>query len=88
VWRFDSFIDNLASDVRLAVRGLVHKPAYAIAVILTLALGIGANAVVFALVCATEFHMDRESCTPGDRLRCGYIRQRAEHRTTGSTTAW
>src|SRR5437867_9316743 len=50
VWRIDSFIDNLAGDVRLALRGLVHKPGYAIAVILTLALGIGANAVVFALV--------------------------------------
>src|SRR5262245_24667838 len=50
VWRFDSFIDNLAADVRLAFRGLVQKPGFAIAVILTLALGIGANAVVFALV--------------------------------------
>src|SRR5262247_4860650 len=50
VWRFDSFIDNLAADVRLAFRGLMRKPGYAIAVVLTLALGIGANAVVFALV--------------------------------------
>src|SRR5262245_60392017 len=50
VWRFDSFIDNLAADLRLAFRGLTHKPGYAIAVVLTLALGIGANAVVFALV--------------------------------------
>lgn len=50
VWRFDSFIDNLVSDVRLALRGLVQKPGFAIAVTLTLALGIGANAVVFALV--------------------------------------
>src|SRR5262249_52215665 len=50
VWRFESFMDNLAADVRLAFRGLTHKPGYAIAVVLTLALGIGANAVVFALV--------------------------------------
>src|SRR5215468_8705661 len=50
VWRFDSFIDNLAADVRLAFRGLTRKPGYAIAVVLTLALGIGANAVMFALV--------------------------------------
>src|SRR5919109_999893 len=50
VWRFESFMDNLAADVRLAFRGLTHKPGYAIAVVLTLALGIGANAMVFALV--------------------------------------
>src|SRR5262247_1755037 len=50
VWRFESFMDNLAADVRLAFRGLMRKPGYAIAVVLTLALGIGANAVAFALV--------------------------------------
>jgi putative ABC transport system permease protein len=50
VWRSESFVDSLVGDVRLALRALVHKPGYAIAVILTLALGIGVNAVVFALV--------------------------------------
>src|SRR5262245_54996335 len=50
VWRVESVIDNIATDVRYAVRGLVKKPGYAVAVVLTLALGIGANAVVFALV--------------------------------------
>src|SRR5262247_1903132 len=50
VWRLATLIDSLATDVRHALRGLVQKPGFAIAVILTLALGIGANAVVFALV--------------------------------------
>ena len=49
-WRLESFLGNIASDVRYALRGLIQKPGYTLAVILTLALGIGANAVVFALV--------------------------------------
>ena len=50
VWRLAALIDSLATDVRFVLRGLVQKPGFTIAVILTLALGIGANAVVFALV--------------------------------------
>jgi hypothetical protein len=50
VWRFGSFLENLGSDIRHALRGLIQKPAFTIAVVSTLALGIGANAVVFALV--------------------------------------
>lgn len=45
-----SLLPDLLSDVRLAVRGLRHNPLFATVAILSLALGIGANAAIFRLV--------------------------------------
>jgi predicted permease len=41
---------NMMSDIHYATRTLVAKPGFSFAVILTLALGIGANALVFSLI--------------------------------------
>jgi putative ABC transport system permease protein len=41
---------SLINDLRVAVRSLVAKPAFALAAILTLAIGIGANTAVFTVV--------------------------------------
>jgi predicted permease len=38
------------SDVRIAVRGLLKSPAYLLAFILTLGLGIGANTAIFSVI--------------------------------------
>jgi putative ABC transport system permease protein len=45
-----TIFERLASDVRYALRGLRTKPGFAIAVIATLGLGIGANSAMFGIV--------------------------------------
>lgn len=43
-------VRDVAHDLRIALRGLVHRPAYAVVVILSLALGVGANTAVFSVL--------------------------------------
>ncbi|HSA56405.1 MAG TPA: ABC transporter permease [Gemmatimonadaceae bacterium] len=41
---------ELSRDLRLAVRSLARRPAFCVVVILTLALGIGANSAIFSVI--------------------------------------
>jgi len=48
-------LDALWRDLRFALRGLRKRPGFAIVVILSLALGVGANTAIFSLVDAITF---------------------------------
>lgn len=47
-----TWLDSMIRNLRYAVRGLVKTPAFTITVVLTLALGIGANSAVFSAIYA------------------------------------
>lgn len=49
VWRWIS-VENFLMDVRYGLRTLWHNPVFALAGLLTIAIGIGANAAVFSVV--------------------------------------
>ena len=48
--RFVSLSRSVPTDIRVAMRGLLHSPGYAAAALLTLGLGIGATVAIFSAV--------------------------------------
>lgn len=47
-WRW-MWLDRLSQDLRYALRTLAHNPAFTVAAVLSLALGIGASTAVFSV---------------------------------------
>jgi putative ABC transport system permease protein len=50
-WQFPA-LESLLQDIRYAMRGILRAPAFSLVVILTLAVGIGANTAIFSAVYA------------------------------------
>jgi hypothetical protein len=50
-------LDDLLRDLRIAIRGLVRNRSFALVAVLTIALGIGANAAIFQLVDALRLRL-------------------------------
>ncbi|WP_263350783.1 ABC transporter permease [Acidicapsa acidisoli] len=52
VWssRWESTLDNLATDIRLSIRALSKSPGFTLVALLSLTLGIGANTAIFTLL--------------------------------------
>ena len=48
--RIIGFVDSIGRELRLALRGLVRRPAFTFAAIVTLAVGIGATTAIFSVV--------------------------------------
>jgi predicted permease len=74
-----AWIDSIWRDVHHGARSLRRTPAFTIAVVLTLALGIGANATIFTLVNALLF---RPLPVPNADQLTVFARQRADGETT------
>lgn len=48
--KLSAFLDSVGRDLRFTVRGLSRRPAFTLAAVLTLALGIGATTAIFSVV--------------------------------------
>ncbi len=65
-------IETLVQDIRFGLRMLRRNPGFALAVVLTLALGIGANVTMFSVVDALLFRMPEHVRAPEQLISLSY----------------
>jgi putative ABC transport system permease protein len=83
-WGFPA-LEALLQDVKYALRGLRRSPGFTITVIVTLALGIGANAAMFGVIDRLMFRPFPHLSAPSEVNRV-YIRTAYQGRPTASNT--
>lgn len=82
-------MDTILHDLRYALRGLVRSPGFAIAVIATLALGIGANTTMFGVLDTLLLKPPAHVRDPGRVARVYFNRNFGEGVTfTGASTSF
>jgi predicted permease len=78
-------LENLGSDLRYALRGLRRNPGFTVTVVLTLGLGIGANAAMFSVIDRLMFRPFPHLRDPGTVHRV-YLQATYQGRTSTNTT--
>ena len=78
---------TLTQNLRYAIRAFSNSPGFAVVVVLTLALGIGANTAIFSVVYSALLRPlpYRE---PGKLFHLGESRTQADYATTGAQVSY
>lgn len=80
-------LDELRQDVRYSLRSLLRQPGFLAAVVLTLALGIGANTAVFTVVDATILR-PLPYRDPASLMKISLVRPATPTRTSSDDALW
>jgi hypothetical protein len=81
-WSF-AWVEVFQQDLRYALRGLRRAPGFTAAVVITLGLGIGANAAMFGLIDRLMFRAPAYMKSP-DAVRMVYLQTTFARRTTNA----